>query len=137
MRSLCTCLVALSVLALPALAAVPAGFQETNYSNSVLIPTTGLAWAPDGSGRLFILNKNGKVLVATMRDGELVKQGSALATTVFATEAVYINSECGLIGLAFDPNFAVNRYVYLFMTAEMSPYAETSSLHSDRRTLCG
>jgi len=112
-----SCFLLLALLASPALAAVPTGFQETAYSSSALIPTTGLGWAPDGSGRLFILNKNGRVLVATMRDGELVKSGASLATTVFATETVYTTSECGLIGLAFDPNYAVNRYVYLFVTA--------------------
>lgn len=100
------------------MAAVPTGFQETVYSSSALTPTTGLGWAPDGSGRLFLLNKSGTVLVATMRNGELVKQGASLATAVFATESVHTNSECGLIGLAFDPNYAVNRYVYLFLTAQ-------------------
>lgn len=99
------------------MAVVPTGFQETVYSSSALTPATGLGWAPDGSGRLFLLNKNGKVLVATMLNGELVKQGASLATAVFATESVHTNSECGLIGLAFDQNYVVNRYVYLFLTA--------------------
>jgi uncharacterized protein (TIGR03382 family) len=110
-------LVLLSLLATPVLAAVPTGFQETRYPSSLLTPATGLAWAPDGSGRLFILNKSGKVFVATMRDGELVKSGANLATTEFASETVHTNSECGLIGMAFDPNYAVNRYVYFFVTA--------------------
>ncbi|HYI00309.1 PQQ-dependent sugar dehydrogenase, partial [Hyalangium sp.] len=120
MHSLCAGLVLLTLLASPALAAVPSGFQETTYSSSALVPSTGLAWAPDGSGRLFILNKNGTVRVATMRDGALVTQSNTLVTTVFATETVHTNSECGLIGLAFDPNYAVNRYVYLFVTATAS-----------------
>ncbi|MDC0712184.1 PQQ-dependent sugar dehydrogenase [Stigmatella sp. ncwal1] len=110
----------LGLLASPVLAAVPTGFQETVYSSSALTPATGLAWAPDGSGRLFITQKNGKVLVATMRDGALVTQGATLATAEFASETVYTNSECGLIGIAFDPNYAVNRYVYLFLTATSS-----------------
>ncbi|KFE71334.1 PQQ-dependent sugar dehydrogenase [Hyalangium minutum] len=117
MRSLLVCFVLLALWAAPSVAAVPTGFQETKYSSSALTPATGLGWAPDGSGRLFLLNKNGTVRIATMRDGELVKQGTSLATAVFATESVYTNSECGLIGLAFDPNYAVNRYVYLFLTA--------------------
>jgi glucose/arabinose dehydrogenase len=120
MRLLPACLVALCLLARPAWAAVPTGFEETTYSSSALIPTTGLAWAPDGSGRLFLTHKNGRVLVATLRDGELVKQGTELATTVFATETVHTASECGLIGIAFDLNYAVNRYVYLFVTANAS-----------------
>lgn len=117
MRSLLVCLVLLALWAAPSLAAVPSGFQETKYSASALTPATGLGWAPDGSGRLFLINKNGTVRIATMRDGELVTQGTSLATEVFATESVYTNSEGGLIGLAFDPNYAVNRYVYLFLTA--------------------
>ncbi|WP_224364945.1 PQQ-dependent sugar dehydrogenase [Hyalangium versicolor] len=112
-----TGLVLLGLLASPVLAAVPSGFQETRYTSNALSPATGLAWAPDGSGRLFIINKSGVVLVATMRDGELVKQGNNLATAQFASESVHTNSECGLIGIAFDPNYAVNRYVYFFLTA--------------------
>ncbi|ATB33018.1 PQQ-dependent sugar dehydrogenase [Melittangium boletus] len=105
------------LLTSPVLAAVPTGFQETVYPSPALSPTTGLAWAPDGSGRLFITQKNGKVLVATMRDGALVTQNATLSTTEFATETVYTSSECGLLGIAFDPNYTVNRYVYLFVTA--------------------
>ncbi|PTL82030.1 hypothetical protein [Vitiosangium sp. GDMCC 1.1324] len=55
------CLVLLGLLASPVLAEVPTGFQETRYPSSALTPATGLAWAPDGSGRLFILNKDGHV----------------------------------------------------------------------------
>ncbi|MCY1077294.1 PQQ-dependent sugar dehydrogenase [Archangium lansingense] len=120
MRSSRAGLALLSLLASPALATVPNGFQETAYSSSSLTYATGLAWAPDGSGRLFILNKHGTVRIATMRDGELVTQNNTLVTTVFATESVHTNSECGLIGMAFDPNYAVNRYVYLFVTATAS-----------------
>ncbi|ATB38540.1 hypothetical protein CYFUS_003975 [Cystobacter fuscus] len=110
-------LLLLGLLASPVLAAVPTGFQETAYTSSALTPATGLAWAPDGSGRLFITNKNGQVLVAAMRDGALVVQDSKLVTSVFATESVYTSEECGLLGIAFDPNYTVNRYVYLFITA--------------------
>ena len=140
MRSLRAALLALSLLAPPALATVPTGFEETSYTSSVLTPATGLAWAPDGSGRLFLLNKNGQVRVATMREGELVKQGTTLATTVFATETVHTNSECGLIGIAFDPNYAVNRYVYLFVTATASKqqilrYTDANSVGTSRTVL--
>lgn len=120
MRSLRSSLILLGLLASPVLAAVPAGFQETVYTSTALTPITGMAWAPDGSGRLFFTQKNGKVLVATMRDGALVTQGSALVTSEFASETVYTNSEGGLLGIAFDPNYAVNRYVYLFLTATSS-----------------
>ena len=47
----------------PAWAAVPGGFTETTYSSSALGQTTGMAWAPDGSGRLFVITKPGQVRV--------------------------------------------------------------------------
>ncbi len=104
-------------------ATVPTGFVETSYTSTALTLATGMAWAPDGSGRLFILIKNGTVRLVSLKDGVPETQGGTLVTRVFATEpAVYTNSECGLIGIAFDPNYVVNRYVYLFVTA--SPRSE-------------
>ncbi len=118
MRSLRACLGPFVLLiSSAAVAAVPTGFQETTYTSTALSAITGLAWAPDGSGRLFILHKSGRVLVATMQGANLVVQGTELVTAVFATETVHTASECGLIGIAFDPNFVVNRYVYLFITS--------------------
>ncbi|WP_309895920.1 PQQ-dependent sugar dehydrogenase [Archangium sp.] len=107
----------------PASAAVPTGFSETSYSSTSLIPATSMAWAPDGSGRLFITLKTGAVRVVTMKDGVLETQPgtSTLVTRLFATEPqVHSNSECGVLGIAFDPNYVVNRYVYLFVTVSPS-----------------
>lgn len=111
------------LLCSPASATVPTGFSETSYTSSSLTPATGIAWAPDGSGRLFITLKTGAVRVVAMKDGVLETQPgtSTLVTRPFATEPqVYTNSECGLIGIAFDPNYVVNRYVYLFVTVSAS-----------------
>lgn len=73
---------------------------------------TGLAWAPDGSDRLFVLEKTGRVRILK---GALTTATPTWST--FATMApIFTNSECGLIGMAFDPNFAVNNYVYFFVT---------------------
>jgi glucose/arabinose dehydrogenase len=110
------------LLAVPARAAVPTGFTETSYSASALNQATGLAWAPDGSGRLFIITKLGQVQVVSLRNGvPETSSGNTLVTRLFATEPnVYTNSECGLIGIAFDPNYAVNRYVYVFVTVSSS-----------------
>ncbi len=73
---------------------------------------TGMAWAPDGSGRLFVTRKSGTVRIVQM----MPNGTGTLLPAVFATETVFTNSECGLIGIAFDPNFASNGYVYLFAT---------------------
>ncbi len=85
------------------------GFVETQ----ILPPVggnnffTGMAWATDGSQRLFLAGKDGAVRV--------LKNGSLLPTP-FSVDAVFTNSECGLIGIALDPNFAQTGYVYLFET---------------------
>ncbi|MFZ1391216.1 MAG: hypothetical protein WAS23_06480, partial [Dokdonella sp.] len=50
----------------------------------------------DGSGRIFIVQKNGLI--------RIVKNGVALGTP-FLTVPVTTNSESGLLGLAFHPNF--------------------------------
>lgn len=106
------------LLCFPTWAAVP-GFSETSYSSTELPAATGMAWAPDGSGRLFIILKGGVVRTVAMKDGALETQSGTrmLVTRVFATEpSVYTEVECGLIGIAFDPNYVVNRYVYFFVT---------------------
>ena len=85
-------------------------FTQSSYV-FVASEITGMGWAPDGSNRLFVTRKGGQV--------RIVKDGVLLATP-FATETVFTNSECGLIGMAFDPGFATNGYVYFFITVSGS-----------------
>ena len=101
-----------------ALAVVPAGFSEERYVSTTLVGATGAAWAPDGSGRLFVVRKDGAVQVVRTAAGRpLTQSGETLAVDTFATEpTVYTNAGSGLLGLAFDPNYVVNRFVYLFVT---------------------
>ena len=74
---------------------------------------TALGWAPDGSDRLFVLEKSGRV--------RLMKGFTTTGTPTWSTFAtmspIVTTSECGLLGLAFDPNFAVNKLVYFFVTS--------------------
>ena len=84
----------LLLLASPGLAAVPSGFTETSYTSNAITPATGMAWAPDGSGRLFITIKTGPVVVATMKNGALETSGGTLVTQTFATEPVVYTLDC-------------------------------------------
>ncbi|GEM_PF-2201550 len=110
---LCLSFAVLDVLQLcGAWAGAPA---DANFTESVVVndPTnlgnaTGMAWAPDGSNRLFITRKDGQV--------RIVKNGALLATPFATISPVFTNNECGVIGMCFDPNFVVNRYVYFFVT---------------------
>jgi glucose/arabinose dehydrogenase len=97
----------------------PVNFSESVYvSDANIGSTTGIDWAPDGSGRLFVIRKGGfsGIQSAQVR---VVQNGTLLATP-FATETVYTNSECGLIGMCFDPDFVNNHYVYFFVTVSAS-----------------
>ncbi len=89
--------------------------ESIYYSNRIAdFNATGMAWAPDGSGRLFVIRKGGFNGSGTAQV-QIIKNGAILPTP-FATESVFASSECGLIGIAFDPGFATNGFLYLFVT---------------------
>src|SRR5882762_8594737 len=85
------------------------GFQETLVASGISSPTA-MEFAPDG--RLFVAEQAGHLRV--------IKNGSLLPTD-FVTLSVTSNSERGLLGIAFDPNFATNGFVYLYYTRAASP----------------
>ncbi len=101
-----TPLLVLFILVSPASAAtVRPGFSETVIASGLADPTA-MAVAPDG--RIFVAQQAGAVRV--IRDG-------VLRPTPFVTVAVNALGERGLIGIALDPQFTVNGFVYLHYTA--------------------
>jgi glucose/arabinose dehydrogenase len=66
-----------------------------------------MAFAPDG--RLFVTERPGRVRIVS-----LAQAAAELALTL---DDVYTVSEAGLLGLALDPDFAANRFVYLYYSA--------------------
>jgi glucose/arabinose dehydrogenase len=116
MRSI-GCHLLLAILAFAPVAAF-ATVSDPNWTEQTLpadtAAHTGLAWAPDGSDRLFAIQKGGAVRV--MR-GLTSGTPSPPAWSDFATiTPVFTNSECGLIGMAFDPDYVRNGFVYFFVT---------------------
>lgn len=83
---------------------LPTGFIEIEIARNINAPTA-MAFAPDG--RLFVCEQGGNLRV--------IKNSSLLATP-FVSLTVDSQGERGLLGVAFDPNFAVNRYVYVYYT---------------------
>ncbi len=92
-------------LSTPAQAAPPANFQTTQIIGSDLDSTTGFDFAPDG--RIFILERTGSV--------KIYKNG-ILQTTPFTNFNTAITGDRGLIGIAFDPDYANNHFVYFYYT---------------------
>src|SRR3989344_4968022 len=83
-------------------AAPPADFQTTQIIGSGLTGPTGFEFAPDG--RVFILERTGAIKIY---------KNSQLLGTPFATLPSVDTGDRGLIGVAFDPNYASNHFVYL------------------------
>ncbi len=69
----------------------------------------GLAFLPGGD--LLVTERPGRV--------RLVRHGALVAAPV-ATLAVGGSAEAGLLGIAAHPDFAANRFFYLYLTAEQS-----------------
>jgi glucose/arabinose dehydrogenase len=89
-------------------ATLPAGFTETPVFG--LSNPTAFEIAPDG--RIFVCQQGGSLRV--------IKNGVLLATP-FLTLSVDSSGERGLLGIAFDPNFAANRFLYLYYTVSTNP----------------
>src|SRR5688572_11257280 len=91
-----------------AAATLPSGFSETTIGG--LSAPTAMAMAPDG--RIFVCQQGGALRV--------IKNG-VLLTTPFVTISVNSIGERGLLGIAFDPDFLTNRFVYVYYTTSSSP----------------
>ncbi len=85
--------------------ALPAGFSRTTVTNALAATPTSIAVAPDG--RIFVSEQTGALRV--------IKNGVLLAQP-FAVLAVDANGEGGLLGIAFDPDFVANGWIYLYHT---------------------
>ncbi|HVK15153.1 MAG TPA: PQQ-dependent sugar dehydrogenase [Gemmataceae bacterium] len=83
---------------------LPTGFSEFVLAGGLTAPT-GMAVAPDG--RLFVTEQAGSLRV--VRDG-------ALLPTPFVSLITDPTGERGLLGVALDPNFAQNQFVYVYYT---------------------
>ncbi|MCU1266602.1 MAG: hypothetical protein JWM21_2920 [Acidobacteria bacterium] len=86
-------------------ATLPTGFIETQVAIGLSSPTA-MAFAPDG--RLFICEEAGTV--------RIIKNG-ALLPAPFATLNADPSHERGLLGIAIDPNFSANQFIYVYYTA--------------------
>src|SRR3954468_765504 len=91
-------------------ATLPSGFTEAQFGSNVGGTPTAMEFAPDG--RLFVCLQGGQVRV--------IKNGALLGTP-FLSLSVTSVGERGLLGIAFDPNFAANQFVYVYYTTSATP----------------
>lgn len=90
-------------------ATLPNGFIETQVAGGLNTPTA-MTFAPDG--RLFVCLQGGQLRVI---------KNDVLLPTPFLTVSTDSSGERGLLGIAFDPGFHTNNYVYLYYTTGVSP----------------
>ena len=84
----------------------------------------GFATPPNETDRLFVLEKPGRIQVITDLGGTPAKQ-----LFLDLTDRVVAGGEGGVLGLAFHPNFANNRFFYVFYTTNATTSAGTG-LHN-------
>jgi len=114
--------IALSIIALAAVAAasllifvagvvpVEAATLQSGFGDELLTPVskpTALAFTPDG--RMLVTTQPGQLRV--YKDGKLLQTPALNLGSQMCS-----NSERGLLGVAVDPDFATNHYVYLYYT---------------------
>jgi glucose/arabinose dehydrogenase len=96
--------VLISVTSVLSAAVPPPAFLERPVATGMSFPTA-MTFAPDG--RLFVCLKAGELRVI---------ENEVLLPTPFLSLLVDYSGERGLLGVAFDPNFAVNHFIYVYYT---------------------
>ncbi len=84
---------------------VASGFRSPLY----------LTYAPDGSGRIFVLQQPGQIFI--MQDGEQLSAPFLDLSNLVSQDVLSGYSERGLLGLAFHPDYAENGYFYVNYTS--------------------
>jgi glucose/arabinose dehydrogenase len=88
-------------------ATLPAGYAEARYASGIS-RAVAMEFAPDG--RLFVCEQGGRLRV--------IKNGALLSAPFIALD-VDDADERGLLGIAFDPDFAANHHLYVYYTAKV------------------
>jgi glucose/arabinose dehydrogenase len=81
-------------------------FRVDTVMSDLEIPWS-LAFAPDG--RLFVTERPGRVRILNL--------ATFISEVALTLDGVFAQGEAGLLGLALDPNFAQNRFVYVYYSA--------------------
>jgi len=89
-------------------AVVPSGFKATVIAQNIVNPTA-MAVSPDG--RIFIGEQAGRI--------RIVNNDHLLSTPLLNIKSkVNSTGERGLLGIALDPNFLANQWIYVYYTSK-------------------
>jgi glucose/arabinose dehydrogenase len=113
-----------SILFALALAAIPAGAAESLpkiemrpiFPQLSLKRTLWMSEAPDGSGRLFIIQQDGRILIVQKgSDGSASKEFLNIVD-----RKPFVDNEEGLLSIAFHPGFRTNNLFYIYYNQQNS-----------------
>ncbi len=110
----------LASVATVARAGLPVGFERSVVAAPLAFPTT-LEFAPDG--RLFVAERGGRI--------RIIANGVLLSAPLIQFPVIAEYEE-GLAGIAFDPQFAQNGWLYAYYTSSI-----TGANRVDRVTVVG
>lgn len=109
-------------------ATLPPGDIGLNEIARGLPGPDGLVGAPDGTGRLFVIDQTGKVFI--IASGRLLPQPFLdVSSELPQLDPSY--DERGLLGLAFDPKFGQTGRVFVYYTAKLRKGAAAGMDHTD------
>ncbi len=89
----------------------PSGLDWAQIASGLDSPV-GIASARDNSGRLFVLEKPGRIRILNLKGDQLLPDPFLDISDRVGSRG----SEQGLLGLAFDPNYSKNGYFYVNYT---------------------
>jgi glucose/arabinose dehydrogenase len=99
---------------------LPEGFEWRVINDDLTGDALGFATLPDG--RILVINKSGTI--------DLIVNGVKSESPVMTLSGLDTGGEKGLLGIALDPDFPLNPFVYLF-------YSTTGNNHVSRYTVLG
>ncbi len=102
---------------------LPATYTQTTVVSGLQYPVD-FDWAPDG--RYFVTQKGGTTSGSCANAKILVYSaaGTLLSTFCDLTDSVNCDGERGVLGIAIDPNFATNHYVYVYYVHKLGTVNE-------------
>jgi glucose/arabinose dehydrogenase len=96
---------------------LPAGFRQTQLASGLNNPSV-VAFSPNGD--IWIGEQAGSIVI--------YHHGAILPKPAITIPRVYSQGETGVLGLAFDPKFATNGYIYVSYTANVTSHGVTTPL---------
>ena len=101
-----------STLTLPAELPVATGYTTQNALGALTFSSPiDVASPPGVTNRLFVLERGAGIQIVNL---------DTMTKSTFMPLAAYTSSECGLLSMAFHPNYQQNGYFYLFYSLRIS-----------------